>query len=153
MEFIREGMQEGGCFLCRAGAGADDEACHVVARSGECFCLLNKYPYNNGHVLIAPYRHEASLEGLSEAEVSGLLALTVRAKQALDRVCAPHGFNVGINLGQIAGAGLEDHLHVHVVPRWSGDTNFVTTVGSTKVIPQALQEMWRLLTDAWEKTE
>jgi len=151
MEFIRDGAKDGECFLCKAGVGGDDRALQVARRGRLCFCVLNRFPYNNGHLLIAPYRHEARLEGLTAGERAEILDLTIQAKLTLDAVCAPHGFNVGLNLGQAAGAGLESHLHMHIVPRWSGDTNFVTTVGSVKVIPQALEEMWRLLSEAWRE--
>ncbi len=152
MAGIREGFAEGECFLCEAAEATDHKAHYVVARSAGCFCLLNLYPYNNGHLLVAPYRHEADLEALDEAERADLLTLTVQAKKALDTVCAPHGFNIGMNLGQAAGAGLAAHVHLHIVPRWSGDTNFMTTLGSAKIIPQALDEMWKRLTEAWERT-
>ena len=153
MEYIRNGVDKQACFLCKAGEGpADADRERHVARRGElCFCVLNRYPYTNGHLLIAPYRHEAALEGLTPEEQAELMRMTAEAKKALDAVCSPHGYNIGINLGREAGAGLEEHLHLHIVPRWSGDTNFVTTVGSTRVIPQALDEMWRQLAESWER--
>jgi ATP adenylyltransferase len=150
MEYILADKEEADCFLCAARDCDDDKAALVVARSAECFVVLNKFPYNNGHLLIVPNRHEATLEGLTKSEMADMMALTVKAKAALAKVCAPQGFNIGINLGQIAGAGLECHIHTHIVPRWSGDTNFITSVASTKVIPQALEEMWQLLHDAWD---
>jgi len=150
MEFIRHGLKDGECFLCAAARSDDDAACHVVRRGENCFCLLNRYPYNNGHLLISPYRHVGELEALSSDELNELMDLTIQAKRALDLACAPHGYNVGINLGRVAGAGLEEHLHMHVVPRWSGDTSFLTTIGSAKMIPQALEEMWSLLREKWD---
>jgi len=150
MEFIRDGLKDGECFLCTAARSTDDAGRYVVRRGEHCFCLLNRYPYNNGHVLICPYRHVGELENLTRAELDELMRITIEAKRALDRACSPHGYNVGLNLGRVAGAGLEEHLHMHVVPRWSGDTSFLTTIGSTKMIPQALEEMWQILREKWE---
>jgi len=151
MEFIRNVHETEGCFLCRASAGTDDRDSLVVRRGSTCFCLLNLYPYNNGHLLIAPFRHEARLEGLTDDELSDLMSLAVEAKRVLDHAVGAHGYNLGANLGRVAGAGLEEHFHLHLVPRWAGDTNFITTVGSTKVIPQALDEMWSVLSKEWNR--
>ena len=151
MEFIRKVDESEGCFLCRAAEGGDDRECLVVHRGEACLCLLNRYPYNNGHLLIAPLRHEGRMEELRVDELNELMAMCVRAKVIFDRAVRPHGYNIGVNLGRAAGAGLEEHFHLHVVPRWSGDTNFITTVGSTKVIPQALAEMWSVLSEEWNR--
>ena len=151
MEYIRGEMQGDGCFLCRAAESEDDASVYVVRRSTVCLCLLNRYPYNNGHLLIAPYRHVGELEELSAEERADIMALLLQAKGTLDAVCAPHGFNIGLNLGQAAGAGLAAHLHLHVVPRWSGDTNCMTTLSATRVIPQALAEMRRELSEKWKE--
>ena len=152
MEFIRGlGGKAGGCFLCAAAAGRDDRANLVVRRGRTALCLLNRYPYNNGHLLISPFRHEGKIEALSREELAEILSMTIAAKKLLDRLMSPNGYNIGINLGRAAGAGLDEHFHLHVVPRWSGDTNFVTTVGSVKVIPQALEELWQQLGEAWNK--
>jgi len=153
MEYIRGDMQENGCFLCRAAASNDDASVYVVRRGSLCFCLLNRYPYNNGHLLIAPYRHEGQLEGLREEERAEMMALLLQAKRTLDAVCAPHGFNIGLNLGEAAGAGLAAHLHIHIVPRWSGDTNSMTTLSATRVIPQALAETQRELSEQWREAD
>lgn len=154
MEFIRDvGRQEGAdeCFLCRAAETSDLAACHVVKRTEAAVALLNRYPYNNGHLLVAPRRHVAQLEELTRAEHDEIRALTIQAKQLMDCLMTPHGYNIGINLGRAAGAGLEAHLHAHIVPRWVGDSNFMTTIGSSKVIPQSLEELWRVLSEAWAK--
>jgi ATP adenylyltransferase len=150
MEYIRSDANDG-CFICAAAESDDERDALVVARSELSIALLNKFPYNNGHFLAAPYRHEGALEALTDEEMLDLMRMIVQGKRALESICGPHGFNVGINLGQTAGAGLASHLHVHVVPRWSGDTNFMTSIGSAKVIPQALDEMWRQLRDAWNR--
>jgi ATP adenylyltransferase len=150
MEFIKGcGKEQDGCFLCRAGATPDARADLVVRRGRTAFAMLNRYPYNNGHLLISPLRHEGRMEGLTSEELAEIMALTVEAKRALDRLMAPHGYNVGANLGRAAGAGVESHFHLHLVPRWSGDTNFMTAVGSTKVIPQSLDELRSLLNAEW----
>ena len=152
MDFIRNVDDPKDCFLCRAAAGPEDRENLVVRRGTTCLCMLNLYPYNNAHLLIAPLRHEGRLEALTTAELSEVMTLTVEAKQALDRAVSAHGYNIGANLGRAAGAGLVDHFHLHVVPRWAGDTNFITTVGSTKVIPAALDEMWRVLSTAFQES-
>ncbi len=152
MEFIRSDLDQEGCFICGAADGSDDRQNLVVRRGSACFCLLNRYPYNNGHLLIAPFRHEGLIEALTSKELTEIMVLTVEAKKALDSTINPHGYNMGINLGRTAGAGLPEHLHLHVIPRWTGDTNFVTTAGSTKVIPQALEQLWAELHAHWEKS-
>ncbi len=133
------------CFLCQCAPGDDDRARLVVERGRHSVTLLNRYPYNNGHLLIAPKRHVARLDELDEA-VQLEVALTIsRMIGTLDKVLNPHGYNVGLNLGQVAGAGLPGHLHWHVVPRWSGDTSFMSSVAGVRTIPQSLEALWDLL--------
>jgi ATP adenylyltransferase len=154
MEFIRDVSRQedsGECFLCRAAAADDLAACLVVKRTPLAMAVLNRYPYNNGHLLIAPLRHVAQLEELEREEMAEISDLLIQAKKLMDYLMTPHGYNIGLNLGRAAGAGLEAHLHVHIVPRWVGDVNFMTTVGSAKVIPQSLEELWRLLSEAWSQ--
>jgi len=119
----------------------EDEANYVIARARTCFALLNTYPYNGGHLMVVPYKQVADLNGLTEEEMTDLLRLTRRCQNALTRVMKPDGFNIGLNLGKIAGAGILEHLHLHVVPRWQGDTNFMPVVAGTTVVPQALREL------------
>ena len=138
-------------LFTRIAQSNDDEANRVIVRDRTCFALLNTYPYNGGHLLVVPYKQVPDLNGLTEEELAALFTLTRRCQNALTEVMHPDGFNIGINIGRAAGAGLEEHFHLHVVPRWSGDTNFATTVGSVKVIPQALEELWRLLEAEWRK--
>ena len=138
--------KEPGCFLCRNPQAAADAKNYILIRERTCFALLNAYPYNAGHLLVAPYKHTAELDDLAEPELADLMALTRRCKQVLARALKPDGFNIGINLGSAAGAGVADHLHVHIVPRWSGDTNFMTVASDTRVVPQALDEMFTVLT-------
>ncbi|MCS7132236.1 MAG: HIT domain-containing protein [Aigarchaeota archaeon] len=131
------------CFLCRAAGGDDDMEKLVVFRGGTCFVILNRYPYNNGHLMIAPYRHISSILDLNEEESIEMINLLKLSIRALKEEYNPDGFNVGLNLGRGAGAGVEDHIHFHVVPRWIGDTNFMPVISDTKVIPEALHETWR----------
>jgi ATP adenylyltransferase len=126
-----------GCIFCDAVARGVDEPL-TVARGARAFVVLNKFPYNNGHLMIVPDRHVGRLADLDAGERDELMALTQQAEIALTRLYRPHGFNIGVNLGKAAGAGVLDHLHVHVVPRWNGDTNFMSVVGETRVLPEEL---------------
>ena len=125
-----------GCIFCDAVARQADEL--IVARGSQAFVILNKFPYNNGHLMVVTSRHVGRLADLSADERDELMALTQASEVALARVYQPHGFNIGLNLGKSAGAGVLDHLHVHVVPRWNGDTNFMSVVGETRVLPEEL---------------
>jgi ATP adenylyltransferase len=120
---------------------SDDEGNYVIARDRTCFTLLNKYPYNGGHLMVVPYKEVADLNGLTEEELADLWKLVRRCTNALTQLMKPDGFNIGINLGRVAGAGIVEHLHIHVVPRWNGDTNFMPVLASTRVLPQALSEL------------
>lgn len=119
----------------------DDVANHVVARERTCFALLNTFPYTGGHLMVVPYKQTPDLDGLTEEEMTDLLKLTRRCQQALSAVMKPDGYNIGLNLGKVAGAGIVEHLHIHVVPRWLGDTNFMPVLANTTVVPQALNEL------------
>jgi ATP adenylyltransferase len=124
-----------GCIFCDALAKGADERL-IVAREASAYVILNLYPYNSGHLMIVPNRHVASLSELRKEELGDVMRLTQRAEQALTEVYQPHGLNVGLNIGQAAGAGIADHLHVHLVPRWAGDTNFMSVVGDVRVLPE-----------------
>jgi len=137
-----------GCPFCVAPALTDEEAL-IVARGELVYAILNLYPYNSGHVLICPYRHLADYTELTGAESAEFADYTTRAIRALRAASGPHGFNIGMNLGTVAGAGIAAHLHQHVVPRWGGDTNFMPVVGRTRVLPQLLADTRKLLADAW----
>lgn len=117
----------------------------MLVRDRTCFALLNTYPYNPGHMMIAPYKHTGELDDLGEQELADVMALTRRCKQILARAFRPDGFNIGLNLGKPAGAGVLDHLHMHVVPRWNGDTNYIPVLADTRVVPQALDELYATL--------
>lgn len=139
------------CIFCDAvnAGGADDEL--VVCRGRACYVLLNRYPYNNGHLMVVPNRHVASLASASPEELSELMELARRSEVALTEAYAPHGLNVGVNLGKAAGAGVVDHLHIHLVPRWNGDTNFMTVVGEARVLPEELQQSVARLRPIFER--
>ena len=138
------------CIFCAAHqTGADSPL--VLFRSRACFVILNLYPYNNGHLMIVPYRHVGSLASATGDELCELMELTRRAETALIEAYRPHGLNVGINLGRAAGAGIVDHIHVHVVPRWNGDTNFMSVVGNVRVVPEELGDTAERLRPIFER--
>jgi ATP adenylyltransferase len=137
-----------GCPFCVAPTLSDEESL-IVARGELVYAILNLYPYNSGHVLICPYRHIADYTELTGEESAEFADYTMRAIRALRTASGPHGFNIGMNLGTVAGAGIAAHLHQHVVPRWGGDTNFMPVVGRTRVLPQLLADTRKLLADAW----
>jgi ATP adenylyltransferase len=128
-------------LFTRIAQSADDEAHHVLVRDRTCYALLNAYPYTGGHLMVVPYRQTGELNDLTPGELQDLLLLTRRCQNALRTVMQPDGFNIGLNLGRVAGAGIVEHLHIHVVPRWNGDTNFMPVLANTTVVPQALTEL------------
>ncbi|MFD6951446.1 HIT family hydrolase [Nocardiopsis sp. TSRI0078] len=139
---------EDGCPFCRAPGLPDPEGL-VVARGKSAYVVLNLYPYNSGHLLVCPYRHAADYTSLDEDETAEVAALTRAGIRALTAAYGPQGFNVGMNLGTVAGAGIAAHLHQHVVPRWGGDTNFMSVVGQTKVLPEMLEQTRARLAELW----
>jgi ATP adenylyltransferase len=150
MQYIQEAKEEpgdAGCVFCSI---PEAEADRVLTRGDLAYVVLNKFPYNPGHLLIVPLRHVGDLEDVTAEENAELQALLQRSIGALRRTSEPHGFNVGLNLGRIAGAGLPGHLHWHVVPRWSGDSNFMPVVGETRVLPELLAETYRRLKPGFE---
>src|SRR5262245_1586500 len=128
-------------LFTRIAQSNDDEANYVIARDRTCYALLNTFPYTGGHLMVVPYKQAQGLNDLTEQEMTDLLKLTRRCQNALTRVMKPDGFNIGMNLGRVAGAGILEHLHLHVVPRWHGDTNFMPVLANTTVVPQALREL------------
>jgi ATP adenylyltransferase len=135
-------------LFTRMAQSNDDVANHIIARDRTCFAVLNTFPYNGGHLMVVPYKQTPDLHGLTEEEMSDLMKLIRRCQDAVTKVMKPHGFNIGINLGQVAGAGIVGHLHIHLVPRWSGDTNFMPVLAQTAVLPEALTELAAKLRDA-----
>lgn len=139
------GRRPRGCIFCAAKRSTADRAHHVIERGEHAFAMLNLYPYNNGHLMIAPYRHIGTLAQIRPAEWSELLRLAQRLTARLTRLLHPHGYNLGLNLGRDAGAGIPGHLHLHVVPRWRGDTNYMPILTNVKVISQSLEELFTAL--------
>jgi ATP adenylyltransferase len=133
---VTDNARSHGCVFCDAQENAQSSL--IVFRGRTCFVILNLYPYNNGHLMVIPNRHVATLAGATAEELCELIELTRRAEIALGEAYAPHGLNMGINVGKPAGAGVLDHVHMHIVPRWNGDTNFMTVVGETRVLPEEL---------------
>ncbi len=140
MEYVSKADDVDGCIFCAALDGKDDELTHVIHRADDAFVLLNAFPYNTGHVMVAPTRHLAELNELSADERTSLMDLVVETTDVIRDAMKPEGFNVGINLGRVAGAGIPGHVHVHVVPRWGGDTNFMPVTAQTKVLPEMLAD-------------
>jgi len=133
------------CIFCIGKRRSGDKSGYIIQRSRYSFSMLNLYPYNNGHVMVAPYRHVKSLEGLKDAEMADLMRLVNRTKTALDKKLKPHGYNIGLNIGRIGGAGFARHVHIHIVPRWESDTNFMPVIAGTKIVSESLDAMYKLL--------
>lgn len=136
------GHKTRGCVLCAIQKQKSDKKSLIIFRSRYCFVVLNKFPYNNGHLMIVPYRHVGAIEKISMAEFSDMNSAMVRAIQLLKVVLNPQGYNIGLNIGKCSGAGIDKHVHMHIVPRWQGDTNFMTIVNDTRVISQSLNELY-----------
>ncbi len=151
MEYIRS--HDKACFLCTALKSKNPEQVFIIERTELGFVIMNRYPYNNGHLLIAPVRHIGKIELLNDEEIVVIHRLLSRAIMAMNQALNPDGFNIGINQGKVAGAGLVDHLHYHLVPRWSGDTNFMPVIGDTKVLSEALQKTYGLIKDELNKLD
>jgi ATP adenylyltransferase len=148
MEYIQGADEQEGCIFCRARDGADEESL-VVRRGERAFVVLNRYPYASGHLMVAPNRHEGEFSELDAEEAAEIHRLAATGMGVLAETMRPQGFNLGWNLGRIAGAGVVDHVHLHVVPRWAGDTNFMPVLADVKVLPEALQDTRRKLAGAW----
>jgi ATP adenylyltransferase len=151
LEYIRSLMSKGqtGCFLCRYAEHPEaDAAQHIVWRTPTCMTMFNHYPYSNGHLMVAPTTHTANLYDLPEGVIEEMMRATRDAQRLLAATLSPQGFNIGINIGKCAGAGLPDHVHIHIVPRWEGDTNFMSVCSDTRVIPQDLDSLYAQLRES-----
>lgn len=150
IEFIRS-QKNGECFLCnnKEKSGSPDEEL-IIYRGEFNFVILNRFPYNSGHLMIAPYRHIADLSALEQNELHEIMDLMVRIQKTLQKAMSPEGINAGINLGAAAGAGVKDHLHFHMVPRWVGDANFMPVIGDIRVVPESLANTAKLLKKSWK---
>ncbi|HEW64074.1 HIT domain-containing protein [Fervidicoccus fontis] len=151
--YIKEISKEekGSCIFCKAIAEKDDNKNLVVFRGNKTFVIMNKYPYNSGHLMVVPYKHVSRIENLDNEELLELSTLIVRSVKVLTELYRPDGFNIGMNIGRAAGAGIEDHIHVHIVPRWIGDTNFMPVIGETRVISENLTEAYAKIKEAFQK--
>jgi ATP adenylyltransferase len=154
LEYVKDASKdnEQECIFCAfPGEGAEHDEAHLIVHRGEhCFVILNKFPYTNGHLMIAPFDHIASLPELDADTVAEMMALAQRAMRILEETYSPQGYNVGFNQGRVAGAGVEHHIHMHVVPRWGGDTNFMPVLGDTRVMPQTLEQSYEALAGSFE---
>ena len=142
MEYIENCDKPEGCVFCDLPKQDNDKKNLIVFRGNTSFVIMNRYPYNNGHLMVVPYRHTCDLSSISDEEKIEIFNLLTLSKQVLTNVMNPHGFNVGMNLGRVSGAGIDDHLHFHIVPRWNGDTNFMPILGHAKVVSEGLEETW-----------
>lgn len=142
IQYIANAKKQKGCLFCRAVKERSDRENLLLYRSDYVFCMLNKFPYNNGHLMVSPYRHLGQIDKLNQDEVVDLFAALSKMQALLKETLKPDGFNVGINLGRVAGAGIPHHLHMHVVPRWKEDTNFMPVVFDTKIISQSLDALY-----------
>jgi len=145
IKYVSNPNKDRGCIFCKLFKDKKDASNLIVLRSRYCFAILNKYPYNNGHMMIVPNHHVKDLEKLSREEVLDLAATTIKTKNIIKDMLHPDGFNIGINIGKVSGAGVKSHLHIHIVPRWNGDTNFMPVINNTKVISQSLKDLYKNL--------
>jgi ATP adenylyltransferase len=150
--YIKAEKREGRCIFCEAVAGSDDEKSLVVHRGKHSFIILNRYPYTSGHLMIAPYVHVARLNDASAQATDEVMGFTRQLEVVLEQAYRPDGINVGMNLGRAAGAGIAEHIHMHVLPRWIGDANFMTSVATTRIIPESLEETFSKIKQGFDKS-
>jgi ATP adenylyltransferase len=150
MEYIQNHDRPESCIFCREAASEDGAANLIVYRGKTAFVILNRFPYTSGHLMVVPYAHVPSLEMLDPQTRAEMMELATHSLEVLREVYTPDGFNMGANIGSAAGAGIADHVHIHVVPRWGGDTNFMTALGETRVLPESLPDTYRRIIEAWE---
>jgi ATP adenylyltransferase len=149
MTYIEKHKDEEGCVFCEAQVQPDGPENLIVFRGERAFVILNRYPYTSGHLMIVPYAHHPSLEGLDPESRAESMELVARAIVVLRQVYQPQGFNIGVNIGDAAGAGIKEHVHLHVVPRWTGDTNFMSALARTRVLPEKLEQTYARVREAW----
>jgi ATP adenylyltransferase len=149
MEYILNGKQVEGCAFCNEMAKEDGPGNLIVSRGQRAFLILNRYPYTSGHLMVVPKEHIADLDGLDTTTRAEIMEITAKAIRVLRLVYHPDGFNIGLNMGEAAGAGITEHVHLHIVPRWGGDTNFMTAIGTTRVLPESLDDTYVRVSKAW----
>jgi ATP adenylyltransferase len=153
MAYIQKSAKEESCVFCNRPQMPDGPENLIVYRGELAFVILNRYPYTSGHLMVVPFDHQPTLELLDEATRAEMMEIVTRSVEVLRAVYHPQGFNLGANIGEAAGAGIAEHVHIHVVPRWFGDTNFMSSVGETRVLPEALEETYRRINHEWHKRE
>ena len=153
MEYIQNSKSESGCVFCGCCEQADSPGNLIVARGPRTFVILNRFPYTSGHLMVVPYDHVPSLDMLESEARAEIMEQAARALQVLTAEYRPQGFNLGVNIGEAAGAGILDHVHLHIVPRWAGDTNFMSAVAATRVLPEALEDTYWRIRRGWEKKD
>lgn len=152
MEYIEEeGGKDAGCIFCTKPSENDDVENLILDRGKLCFTIMNRYPYNNGHIMVAPYRHINNITLLTDEEFSEMHKATNKGMMAIDSVMKPDGYNIGMNIGKVAGAGFEGHVHLHIVPRWNGDTNFMPVLADIKVMPEHIRKTYGKILEAMRK--
>jgi ATP adenylyltransferase len=149
LPYVKDASKDTECIFCSKPAEGDDAATFIVHRGERCYVILNTFPYTNGHLMVAPFEHLARLQDLDDETTAELMALAARATAILDDTYGPEGYNVGVNQGRIAGAGFDSHIHMHVVPRWAGDTNYMPVIADTRVMPQTLEQSYDALKGAF----
>lgn len=152
-KYIQGGGSEKGCVFCNALTANDSTENLIVTRAEHAFVILNKFPYTSGHLMIVPLEHQGSLEDMTPVTRAEMIELVSQFISVLRSIYHPEGFNVGVNIGNAAGAGIPGHVHIHVVPRWVGDTNFMTAIGQTRVLPETLDQTYLRIRETWEKTQ
>jgi len=151
MTYLENHAKEEGCVFCNAQARQDDAANLIAFRGEHAYVILNRYPYTSGHLMVVPLEHKPDLEQLDPGTRAEMMELTARCMSVLRKVYNPQAFNMGANIGEAAGAGVVEHVHIHIVPRWSGDTNFMSALGETRVLPESLEDTYRKIHDGFQK--
>lgn len=151
MEYIENSNREDGCIFCNVQEKQDSAENLIAFRGERCFVILNRYPYTSGHLMVVPFDHKATLEELDPETRAEIMELTARSMTTLRNIYNPQAFNMGANIGEAAGAGVKEHVHLHIVPRWAGDTNFMSSVAETRVLPEALQDTYERIRNAFQE--
>jgi ATP adenylyltransferase len=152
-QYVKDANRNSTCVFCEIAASNDDESNLVVHRAQSNYVVLNRFPYTSGHVMVIPYQHVATLEEAPSEAVAEMMTLTRRLETVLRKIYQPSGVNIGMNIGEAAGAGVAGHIHMHILPRWVADSNFITVVGETRILPEDLSETWKRLRNGFETTD
>lgn len=150
MDVEKDMDNRSGCIFCQALRQADGEENLIVTRGARTFVIMNRYPYTSGHLMVVPFEHVSSLDAIAPETRAEMMELATRATQVLGKIYKPEGYNLGMNIGEAAGAGIAEHIHLHVVPRWDGDTNFMSSLANTRVLPEALDDTYKKVKETWQ---